>query len=255
MAVCKRKIGAAATICRADGKFYWQEVECLGACVNAPMAAINDHYYEDLTPESFEKLMDDFAAGKTPKPGSAIGRQGSAPEGGRPTLTDAKLFDGSLGQEDQDSQPADRRRSRDDPRCAAPEARAAPIMMRRSTSLAAAASRAAGIAAYAEISTCRGRFGRRSVARPAWSAFGAQIWFIAGVRRREGRRELAGMLADKDRIFPTSTASRTGAWRARRRAARGTARPTSSPDAASGSATRSRPRACAAAAGRASPPA
>lgn len=96
LAVCKRRIGAQNHR-SADGKFYWQEVECLGACSNAPMAAINDYYYEDLTPESFEKLLDEFAAGKTPKPGSAIGRQGSAPEGGATTLTDAKLFDGSLG--------------------------------------------------------------------------------------------------------------------------------------------------------------
>src|SRR3990167_7192347 len=80
----------------ADGKFSWEEVECLGACSNAPMAAINDYYYEDLTPESFEKLLDDFAAGKKPKPGSAIGRRGSAPEGGATTLTDPKLFDGGL---------------------------------------------------------------------------------------------------------------------------------------------------------------
>jgi len=96
LAVCKRRFGPQNHR-SADGKFYWQEVECLGACSNAPMAAINDQYYEDLTPESFEKLLDDFAAGKKPKPGSAIGRQGSAPEGGATTLTDAKLFDGSLG--------------------------------------------------------------------------------------------------------------------------------------------------------------
>ena len=96
LAVCKRKFGPQNHR-SADGKFYWQEVECLGACSNAPMAAINDQYYEDLTPESFEKLLDDFAAGKKPKPGSMIGRQGSAPEGGATTLTDAKLFDGSLG--------------------------------------------------------------------------------------------------------------------------------------------------------------
>ena len=95
MEVCKRRIGAQNHK-SADGKFYWQEVECMGACANAPMAAINDRYYEDLTPESFEKLLDQFEAGKTPKPGSAIGRQGSAPEGGATTLTDAKLFDGSL---------------------------------------------------------------------------------------------------------------------------------------------------------------
>lgn len=94
--VCKRKIGPQGHR-SADGKFYWQEVECLGACANAPMAAINDYYYEDLTPESFEKLLDDFAAGKKPKPGSAIGRQGSAPETGPTTLVDETLFDGRLG--------------------------------------------------------------------------------------------------------------------------------------------------------------
>jgi NADH-quinone oxidoreductase subunit E len=95
LAVCRRKFGPSNHRSK-DGKFYWQEVECMGACANAPMAAINDYYYEDLTPESFEKLLDDFAAGKKPKPGSAIGRQGSAPEGGATTLTDARLFDGSL---------------------------------------------------------------------------------------------------------------------------------------------------------------
>jgi NADH-quinone oxidoreductase subunit E len=96
LAVCKRKFGPSNHR-TADGKFYWQEVECMGACANAPMAAINDYYYEDLTPESFEKLLDDFAAGKKPKPGSAIGRQGSAPAGEPITLTDPKLYDGSLG--------------------------------------------------------------------------------------------------------------------------------------------------------------
>jgi NADH-quinone oxidoreductase subunit E len=96
MAVCKKRIGAKDHV-SADGKFYWQEVECLGACANAPMAAINDRYYEDLTPESFEALLDAFAAGRTPEPGSAIGRQGSAPEGGPTTLTDPALYDGSLG--------------------------------------------------------------------------------------------------------------------------------------------------------------
>ncbi|WP_300576302.1 NADH-quinone oxidoreductase subunit NuoE [Phenylobacterium sp.] len=94
MAVCKRRIGAKDHL-SADGKFYWQEVECLGACANAPMAAINDYYYEDLTPESFEALLDDFAAGKAPAPGSAAKRQGSAPEGGPLTLQDAALYDGS----------------------------------------------------------------------------------------------------------------------------------------------------------------
>jgi len=96
LGVCKKRFGPANHR-TADGKFYWQEVECMGACANAPMVAINDRYYEDLTPESFEALLDAFAAGETPTPGSAIGRQGSAPQGGATTLTDTKLFDGSLG--------------------------------------------------------------------------------------------------------------------------------------------------------------
>jgi len=79
----------------ADGRFSWVEVECMGACANAPMAAINDAYYEDLTPESLGHLLDEFAAGRTPPPGSATGRQGCAPEGGPTTLTDPTLYDGA----------------------------------------------------------------------------------------------------------------------------------------------------------------
>ena len=94
MAVCKSKIGDKDHL-SADGKFYWQEVECMGACSNAPMAAINDYYYEDLTGDALGKILDDFAAGKGPAPGSAIGRQGSAPEGGPQTLNDPALYDGS----------------------------------------------------------------------------------------------------------------------------------------------------------------
>jgi NADH dehydrogenase (ubiquinone) flavoprotein 2 len=58
-----------------DGKFTLVEVECLGACSNAPMLAVNDDYYEDLTPETTAKLIDDFAAGKTPKKGPQSSRQ------------------------------------------------------------------------------------------------------------------------------------------------------------------------------------
>jgi NADH-quinone oxidoreductase subunit E len=79
----------------ADGKFSWEEVECLGACCNAPMAAINDYYYEDLTPESLSQILDDFAAGKKPQPGSYDGRGASEPKGAIHTLTDPKLYDGS----------------------------------------------------------------------------------------------------------------------------------------------------------------
>jgi NADH-quinone oxidoreductase subunit E len=79
----------------ADGRFSWVEVECMGACANAPMASINDYYYEDLTPEALDHILDEFAAGRTPPPGSAIGRQGCTPEGGPTTLTDPALYDGS----------------------------------------------------------------------------------------------------------------------------------------------------------------
>ena len=81
--------------CSADGAFSWEEVECMGACANAPMAAINDYYHEDLTPDSLARIIDGFAAGDPPPPGSAIGRQGSAPEGEQGTLTDPTLYDGS----------------------------------------------------------------------------------------------------------------------------------------------------------------
>ena len=94
MKVCREKIGAKDHI-SADGLFTWEEVECLGACCNAPMAQINDYYYEDLTPETLGQIIDDFRAGKDPQPGSYAGRQGSAPEGGPKTLTDTTLYDGS----------------------------------------------------------------------------------------------------------------------------------------------------------------
>jgi len=79
----------------ADHRFSWEEVECMGACANAPMAAINDDYYEDLTPASLKAILDAFRAGRTPPPGSAIGRQATAPEGGPLTLLDPALYDGS----------------------------------------------------------------------------------------------------------------------------------------------------------------
>jgi NADH-quinone oxidoreductase subunit E len=93
-AVCQRRFGDRDHL-SADGKVTWQEVECLGACSNAPMAAINDYYYEDLTPEIFEQILDEFIAGKPRAPGSVIGRQGSAPEGGSAVLQAASLYDGT----------------------------------------------------------------------------------------------------------------------------------------------------------------
>jgi NADH-quinone oxidoreductase subunit E len=88
-AVCERRIGHQQHV-TADGKFSWIEVECLGACVNAPMVQINADFYEDLTPKSLEKILDELAAGKTPKPGPQVDRQFSAPEGGPTTLKPVK---------------------------------------------------------------------------------------------------------------------------------------------------------------------
>ena len=84
--VCEEKIGPQRQV-RADGKFSWLEVECLGACVNAPMVQINDDYYEDLDYESTVKLLEACKRGERPKPGSAIGRQASAPAGEQSVLT------------------------------------------------------------------------------------------------------------------------------------------------------------------------
>ncbi len=97
MKVCKDKIGPKDQI-SADGLFTWQEVECLGACCNAPMAQINDYYYEDLTPQTLSQIIDDFRAGLAPKAGSYDGRHSSEPKGAVHTLTDPKLYDGSLAQ-------------------------------------------------------------------------------------------------------------------------------------------------------------
>ena len=91
---CERKIGPKGHV-SGGGKFSWVEVECLGACANAPMIQINDYYYEDLSIEALEKIIDDFAAGKEPAPGPYVKRQTSAPEGQPTSLTDEALFDGS----------------------------------------------------------------------------------------------------------------------------------------------------------------
>ncbi|GJD50466.1 hypothetical protein OPKNFCMD_3208 [Methylobacterium crusticola] len=78
-----------------QGTFSWLEVECLGACCNAPMAQINHDYYEDLTPESLGRLMDDLAAGRPVRVGSQTGRTSSEPKDAVTTLQDETLFDGS----------------------------------------------------------------------------------------------------------------------------------------------------------------
>jgi NADH-quinone oxidoreductase subunit E len=88
--VCRRRIHHDPLHVSADGDFSWEEVECLGACVNAPMVLIWSDTYEDLTAESFEKVLDGFAKGKPVKPGPQIDRQLSAPVGGPTTLKTVK---------------------------------------------------------------------------------------------------------------------------------------------------------------------
>lgn len=70
-----------------DGLFTVVEVECLGACCNAPMVQINDDYFEDLTAESFKSVLEALKRGETPETGSKVGRKGSEPESGFTTLT------------------------------------------------------------------------------------------------------------------------------------------------------------------------
>ncbi|MGH6819574.1 MAG: NADH-quinone oxidoreductase subunit NuoE [Methylocella sp.] len=91
-----RRIGEQGKV-TADGMFSWIEVECLGACCNAPMVQINEDYYEDLTPRNFEKLLDDLAAGRPVKIGSQTGRVTSEPAGGLTSLTSLYGVDGRSG--------------------------------------------------------------------------------------------------------------------------------------------------------------
>ncbi len=96
VAACKKHIHPHPHTVSADGKFSWKEAECLGACVNAPMAQIGSDFFEDLDGPLTEKLIADLRAGKIVTPGPAGGRKSSEPDGGALTLTDPSLYDGSL---------------------------------------------------------------------------------------------------------------------------------------------------------------
>ncbi len=101
----------------ADGKFSWLEVECLGACTNAPMVQINDDYFEDLTVESLGRLLDDLAAGKPVRVGPQNGRSKSEPRDAIRSLIDTALYDGSrvgAWQGDFDVRVAAARKARED---------------------------------------------------------------------------------------------------------------------------------------------
>ena len=91
-----KRIGEQSQVTQ-DGVFSWIEVECLGACCNAPMVQINEDYYEDLTAENFEKLLDDLAAGRPVTIGSQQGHVTSEPAGGLTSLTSLYGADGRSG--------------------------------------------------------------------------------------------------------------------------------------------------------------
>ena len=95
IAVCKEKIASKPHTLSDDGKFTWEEVECLGACANAPMAQIGKDYYEDLTAERFAEIIDELAAGKVPVPGPQNGRYAAEPKSG---LTSLKEYEAGRAQ-------------------------------------------------------------------------------------------------------------------------------------------------------------
>lgn len=87
---CKQHIGEHPHTVSADGQFSWEEVECLGACVNAPLVQIDGDTYEDLTGEKTAEIIEALRRGEKPKPGSQIGRRSSEPAGGATTLKKGK---------------------------------------------------------------------------------------------------------------------------------------------------------------------
>ena len=97
VAVCKTRIAHGQHVVTADGMLSWTEVECLGACTNAPMMQVGDDFYEDLTGPITEKLIEAFRRGEAPKPGPQQGRIGSEPAGGQNTLTDRSIYSKSSG--------------------------------------------------------------------------------------------------------------------------------------------------------------
>ncbi len=95
--VCERAIGKKGQVSES-GRLSWEEVECLGACANAPIVQINDYYYEDLTTESLGEILEKLENGVYVEPGNFVDRWKSAPEGEAKTLVDAELYDGSRGE-------------------------------------------------------------------------------------------------------------------------------------------------------------
>jgi NADH-quinone oxidoreductase subunit E len=120
--VCRQRIGEQFHI-SSDGNFSWEEVECVGACVNAPLIQIGADTYEDLTADRLTAMLAELAAGRPVKPGPQIDRQFSAPVGGATTLTDASLYgresapanDGAVLSDREAKRPSETASSRESP--------------------------------------------------------------------------------------------------------------------------------------------
>jgi len=100
VAVCRKQVSPRQDTISDDGVFSWMEVECLGACVNAPVMQIGKDFYEDLDGPRTEAVLGALRRGETPMPGSQGGRHSSEPLGGPLTLTDRTLYDGSTRHND-----------------------------------------------------------------------------------------------------------------------------------------------------------
>ncbi|MGD0190442.1 MAG: NADH-quinone oxidoreductase subunit NuoE [Rhizomicrobium sp.] len=94
VAACKKQIAQQQNTISKDGVFSWQEVECLGACVNAPMLQIGKDFYEDLDGPKTDALLAAIRRGEMPAPGPQNGRRSSEPIGGALTLTDRSIYEG-----------------------------------------------------------------------------------------------------------------------------------------------------------------
>jgi NADH-quinone oxidoreductase subunit E len=93
VAVCKKHVSEKPETISSDGMFSWMEVECLGACVNAPVMQIGKDYYEDLDGTRTEAILSAIRRGEQPKPGSQTGRHSSEPAGGLTSLTDRSIYE------------------------------------------------------------------------------------------------------------------------------------------------------------------
>jgi NADH-quinone oxidoreductase subunit E len=105
VAACRKHIASRPETISSDGVFSWMEVECLGACVNAPVMQIGKDYFEDLDGAKTEAILSALRRSEQPKPGSQSGRHTSEPTGGPTTLTDRSIYDGTSRRESPTQKP------------------------------------------------------------------------------------------------------------------------------------------------------